>query len=667
MSVWPRLLLALWLCLFVLIGCDSSDQAHDFDIVVPEVERSAETYIKAAHWFGNGWPVNFWNTDLEAVALADFEKIKSDGFNTIIFLVPWPGFAPDPTSGNLDQERLSRLRNLMSLAHESGLMSVLRVSYAWDAMDKTSGSRLRSLWLEDESYEGWLGYLDSLWMAVADVPGFQFGFFSWEDLWAIVSVADADFEERLAVSERLGFDVWVRSRYSENELSQWYGVSQDQVMPIPNRREKSFALFLEYMNEAWIERYFLPAQERFPRLSMEIRIDSDPIFDGDTLTDWFHHKKAWNLPGAQWVTLYWSPAMGGQNVGEQLTPEEAASRLDYWLQRVAEHAGPKKIFIGQFLAEDFTPGYEMNGKLPRDEVGEFLDLATPILNARTSGVGLWTWRDYAHDAVPNPQFFEGLDRWSVTSASTLDEEGVLLSPNGALKFSAQLYDYHAPGGPARANICIRGKSVAESIAGITVYQGHGDAQVKLGNLVYSPIATSQCVEHDTNVLSFELAADSPLVIQEINAIGFVQISGMRSLDGGLKPVASAYRRLNEQLALQPKVSNPRYSDAWMGKFWVEELLVPVTAGVLLLKTHLPDEWPVVPRLRVALNGQIQGTFPCVAQGQHVIDISQFEVRNGVAELYVEADHTYSPAGDERQLGCVTDVEWLPASPGSPAP
>jgi len=28
---------------------------------VPPPERAADPYIRAAHWFGEAWPVNFWN------------------------------------------------------------------------------------------------------------------------------------------------------------------------------------------------------------------------------------------------------------------------------------------------------------------------------------------------------------------------------------------------------------------------------------------------------------------------------------------------------------------------------------------------------------------------------------------------------------------------------
>lgn len=654
-------------CALALSGCRDNQRAAEFEVDLPIVERSAAPYIKAAHWFGDGWPVNLWNTDLEAVARSDFQKIQDDGFNTIVFLVPWPGFAPDATSGVLDEVRVQRLKNLMNLANELGLMSILRVSYAWDALDDSSGLRLKSLWLDDSIYQGWLSYLEALWLALGDVPGLQFGFFSWEDLWAIISVAEAELSHRQSVAAQLGFDGWVKSRYTESELQETFGVTSNNPLPIPHRRERAFALFLEYVNEAWIERYFKPAQEKFPKLSMEIRIDSDPIYDGDELVDWFHHTNAWELPGAEWVTLYWSPAMGGQNTGEELTPEEAAFRLHYWLGQVAEHAGPKHIFIGQFLAEDFTPGYEMNGRVPRDQVGEFLELVAPILNVQASGVGLWTWKDYAHDAVPNPQFFAGLERWSSATEELLTDQGVLLSNGQALKFMTHLHEYHAPGGPEQASLCVRARSAAEDSANLIIYQGHSTSGLELGNFVFHEDEVSHCVDHTTDVLSFIFQADGGVLLREVNSVGFVQISGMRALDRSAKSVARSYSALNAQLTRRPQIQRPMYDDGWMGRYWRESLMAPSDSAAFILNTHLPDDWPVSPNLTVAINGQPQGTWPCIANGEYRMMTAELTRDQAMIDLSIESDAIHAPMGDQRALACVLTWDWAPARSTSPAP
>ncbi|MDR9454006.1 MAG: hypothetical protein RI542_08775 [Wenzhouxiangella sp.] len=669
MPITNRLSLA-WLafiCLLALTGCRENESAANIEVELPDAARSSAPYIKAVHWFGDGWPVNFWNTDLEAVARSDFQKIKDDGFNTIVFLVPWPGFAPDATSGELNEVRIQRLEELMRLAHEFGLMSILRVSYAWDALDDQSARRLESLWLDDSVYEGWLSYLESLWREVNDVPGLQFGFFSWEDLWAITSVADADLSHRQLIGSQLEFDRWVRSRYSEGDLREDFDVTSDEPLPIPHRRERAFALFLEYINEAWIERYFKPAQEKFPKLSMEIRIDSDPIYDGDERVDWFHHTDAWELPGAEWVTLYWSPAMGGRNEGESLAPEEGVSRLESWLDRVAEHAGPKHIFIGQFLVEDFTPGYELNGKLQRDQVGRFLKLAAPVLNTQASGIGLWTWKDYGHDAVPNPQFFAGSASWSSSSDAVFDDNGVRLSDGQRLKLALDLYDYHAPGGPDQATLCVKAKSAVAERSSLTIYSGDSIVSSELADFNLDDVETRHCVEHTTDNLSFEFQADGSLTLTEVSSIGFLQISGMRNVDRRPKSVARDYRALNRKLERRPKMLQPLHQDGWMGKYWSEVLNIPQDSEGFLLRTHLPDDWPVDPNLTVVIDGEFQGTRPCVANGRYRFSRAKFQRKLDVVEITVHADAVHSPPEDQRSLACVLDWGWETASSMSTTP
>ena len=45
-------------------------------------------YIKAFTYFGDAWPLNYWNSNLNH-ADADFKEAKADGFNAVILVVPW--------------------------------------------------------------------------------------------------------------------------------------------------------------------------------------------------------------------------------------------------------------------------------------------------------------------------------------------------------------------------------------------------------------------------------------------------------------------------------------------------------------------------------------------------------------------------------------------------
>lgn len=654
--------LALAVVLAMLIGLRPSMDRVGHDR--PQVERtlpplSDQTYLRAAHWFGHDWPVNFWNTDLEAIARDHFEMILDDGFNTVVFLVPWPGFAPDPLSGELDPERVRRLRSLMKLADEMGLKTIVRISYAWDWLDRASGGRLLHLWLDDGHYLGWLEYVESVWQAIEDVPGLQFGFFSWEDLWAVTSLGEADERMRRQAAVDSGFADWLIETHGLAQAGEKLGQDLDGVedIIIPHRRETAHALFLEFVSQAWINRFFLPAQERFPRLSLEIRIDSDPIFDGDELVGWFDHRPNWNLPGADWVTLYWSPAMGGKNQGETLTPEIGAERLAWWLDEVAEHGGMRQIFIGQFLAEDFTPGYEMNGRIPHEDIPRFLELAGEVLQRRTGGVGLWTWTDYAHDAVANPDFFAGKAGWE-TSEGVVLRDGMLEMPDGEwIATELARFFYQLPDGTTEARLCIRAQ--AENDSRLLLIENGQDqpfAELSIGQEL-----ERQCISQTLAARHLRLVAEGAINVHQVNSTGFVQPSGIRDLEFKHKPVAQAYRTLNAGLKYRPNLLRERYEDGWMAAELVEIHEVGPDSKMLNLQTYLPDDWPHAPSLTVTVAGELLAEVACVSGGHYTLELpDQVEQQESVS-VRIEASAVHQPDGDDRRLGChLLDLSIRPA-------
>ncbi len=620
------------------------------------VARGDAEYVRAAHWFGSGWAVNFWSTRLEARAHDDFRRIREDGFNTIVLLVPWPGFAPDPRDGSLDPQRRERLLALIRLAAEHDLDVVLRTSYAWDALADDSAQRLTRLWVDPAYYRGWLGYLDSVWQAVADEPNVRFGFFSWEDLWAVMSFAEAGESERRQAAGDSGYRQWLidsgheladLGRLYRREFSNW-----DQVY-VPGRREPAFKLFLQFVDDAWIERFFVPAQRRFPKLSMEIRVDSDPVWDGDRLLEWHSHESAWDLPGAAWTTIYWSPAMGGENRGEQLEPEKAAERLRWMLDRVRSNTGARQIFVGQFLAEDYTPGFEDNGRIPRDQVGRFLRLAHAPLHDFAGGYGLWTWTDYRHDAIANPEFGADLAGWTGSPGGTVDALGVQLPAGGSLRRLLTVHDYHTPGGPQRAELCVDGRSLDQDAASIAV--SDVDTNRALGRIVLTPERNRHCLTFAVApALHLQLEASGPVHLHRVDSAGFVQPTGMRDVDGRLKPIGTDYRWLNANLQKAPSLQHPRYDDGWMGRSMTLRIEGTSTARRLHLRTHLPEQWPKQPRLSIQVDGALIGHVDCRSGGDYTLDLPAAVSRGaaGGFEVQIDSSAVHQVEGDQRALGCV---------------
>lgn len=626
--------------------------------------RSKADYLRAAHWFGSGWAVNFWNTDLEARARADFNAIKADGFNSIVLLVPWAGFTAEPADGALIADREARLLALIRLAAEMDLKVVLRVSYAWDALARDSAARLTSLWIDPAAYAGWLQHLQALWDLVGKEPNLQFGFFSWEDLWAVMSFADADPAQRLQAAGDTGFRAWLQARHSLAEVGERYDqpfTEWNQVF-IPGRREPAFKLFLQFVDEAWIQRFFLPAQQRFPKLSMEIRIDSDPVWDGDELLEWHSHESAWDLPGADWTTIYWSPAMGGENRGEALSPETAAERLAWMLGRIRDGTGARQIFVGQFLAEDYTPGFENNGRIPRDQVDRFLQQAARPLANLAGGYGLWTWTDYRHDAIANPEFQAGLAGWEARDGATLDNGALRLPAGASVVHPVVIHEYHTPGGPKTAKLCVQGEAIDSAAAELQVRDLHSGADLGRLSLAHDP--TERCLELTVaDLMELEFRAESALRIERISSTGFIQPTGMREVGGQPKPIAADYRALNAALHKAPLLERPLYADGWMGRSLSTRLALPASgARELRLRTHLPANWPLQPQLSISVNGERLAGLPCADNVEVSLPLPR-TLEGASAALRIDASAVHRAAGDARDLGClIRELEWVPAKP-----
>ncbi len=609
-------------------------------------------YLRGAHWFGEGWAVNFWNTRLEERAAEDFATLRADGFNTVVLVVPWPGFSASPGEGRIDPERARRLESLLDLASEAGLNVVLRLGYAWDASVAQSGQWLTVLWLDEDVRQAWLRHMAAVWALVEDRPEVRFAFISWEDLWAVAGFGDGGPEKRLDLAWRTGFQDWLRRYVPLEVVNARYGASYTDFsqVPVAQRQHPAFGLFFDFIDHAWVERFFRPAQAAFPRMSMEVRIDSDPVWNAPgELAYWHSHELAWDLPGAEWITVYWAPAMGGENQGEMLSPETAAERLAYQMNRLRRVTGDRPIFIDQFLVEDFTPGFENNGRLPRDQVDDFLALAAPVLETLTHGYALWTWRDYLHNAVPSPDFSAAPEQWAGVGAAA-DGMTLSLEPGDRLWRDFTIHEFHAPGGPESALLCLDAVVDGDTAPDLLVETVSGELRSEIDVSGSGEACLDLPVEPVTTVA---LEALQPVALFSMSFSGFTQPTGIRDVDGQPKPVATAWRDLNAALVSADPAPFEAWEDGWMGKSLTARFRAdPEEDTELVFRTHLPGAWPFEPELTVTVNGEVVGSAPCNDDGAQRMPVPGSALVNGLQELTLTVDRTWRPEGDERRLGCL---------------
>ena len=607
-------------------------------------------YLKGAHWFGEAWAANFWNTRLLERAAEDFAALREDGFNTVVLVIPWPGFSPTMTDGTLVPERAERLLALVDLAADADLDVILRVSFAFDASIPRSGRWLRQLWLDEGVRQAWVRHIGALWALVGNRPNVLFGFFSWEDLWAAARMGEEPPEQRLELAYETGYQEWL-ARYSNLQaVSRRYGrefLAWHEV-PIPDRLEPAYGLFLDFIDHAWIERFFKPAQAVFPTLSMEIRIDEDPVWNapGD-LAYWHSHELAWDLPDAPWTAVYWSPAMGGANQGETLTPEEAVDRLSLRMRRLRAVTGNRPIFIDQFLVEDYTPGFELNGRIARNRVDEFLSAARPVLESLTHGYAVWAWRDYAHDAVASPDFSSLPGNWVGAVALEPNDATYPLRTGERLQRGFGRHEFHATGGPESAELCVEAVVDGDPSPDLRVYTERLRVPAELD----TSSEGRACLDIEVLPLTtVTLEALSDLELFSVNLAGFVQPTGLRDLDGQLKPVATAWRALNRDLTVARPAPFEPFEDGWMGKALSRSFVRPsAKTAELEFRTFLPPTWPFEPGLEVTLDGETVTTVACADDTTHRIPVPP---GSGRTELVLTVDRTFRPQGDDRRLGCI---------------
>lgn len=619
-------------------------------------------YLRGAHWFGDAWAVNFWNSNLERSVESDFKKIRDDGFNTVVLVVPWPGFAPLVHESGLKQERVDRLKKLIRTAAKAQLKVVLRPGYAWDGAVDDSATRLTQVWIDERAYQAWLGYFKSIWEAVGSEPNLEFAFFSWEDLWAVTGFGDATEEQRHALAQSSGFRAWLEDHHDLAAVSRLYGVSFStwQDVPIPSRAQPSFKLFYEFIDDAWVNRFFVPARARFPKLSMEVRIDSDPIWDGKgQLLSWHSHAPAWELPGAQWTTVYWSPAMGGANNGETLTPEIAAARLRFKLEELRRVTGRRPIFIDQFLVEDFTPGFGKNGRLERDKVSEFLALAEPVLRELSHGYALWTWRDYHHDAVATPDFAAGWGDWSHSGARIDSTTATAVLAKGqSLQRHISIHEFHVVNGPTSAEICVTAQALGNQSALLQLSDGLSN--VAIGQLSFKQQRSTrsfetQCTRYTPAADNLiKLLADGDLAIQQVRASGFIQTSGIYDTQGKPKPILTYWRALNAKLVSPTPLDFPLFEDGWMGRSHTLRLPAPKSpaSSITLAITSIAPKSNPAPRLKVVANGVELGLIECGKERVQTLQLPSTIDLNQPLDVAIDADQTHQASGDERPLSCL---------------
>ena len=386
---------------------------------------AAERVVKAVTYMGSEWTVNFWDSELSTME-QDFRQIRKDGFNTVIIAVPWRQFQPDLNAGDLNPEAYLRLRRIMAAGEETGLQVMLRLGYTWDNFDRVRdvSDRYRRLRTDPKARERWLGFAKSVYGTASSFGSFGGGFLTWEDFWGFMKETETAGTRmgRAAVSS--GYRDWLKENIPAEEIALYYGgeaekaTGSDAVFPgseSPARR------FVYAWNDAWMNSLLEDTQEVFPGLSMEVRLDIDPVPNLYGYQDGCVHNVTFPAGKASYTCCMYSAAMG-YPAGTLVSADQGIGKAWEILGELQNDAG-KPVFIDQFLFTDNTPEFSHNAKLREDEIPEYITGMASVIREAGKGYAVWTYRDYADNVICNGQFAQGRKGWRLYGGEIVTENG----------------------------------------------------------------------------------------------------------------------------------------------------------------------------------------------------------------------------------------------------
>lgn len=527
-------ILTTWLSV-LLFGMTGCSQAEDF------TERPK--YLKSATYFGDEWVMNFWNSELEDLE-TDFEKIRKDGFNSIIVAVPWREFQPQMDPMVYNDFALEQLDRVMAAAKEAGLWVSLRVGYTWDYYQDGTDVRDRYRYLSgDETLlTAWDDYVETIYERANAHGNLYGGFITWEDFWHFVffMTEQGKEEQSIAFAQRCGFTDYIRENYTLEEIEPLYGedfADYDQLY-MPEKTQPALCLMYEFF-DAWLNGFLVHTQEIFPDLSLEARMDMDLVYDTEGNQYWYGHEATYPCGNSSYVSLMYGVPMGHINQGERLDAAEALVTTQQMLDHVLQYTEGKKLYIEQFLYMDNTPGFEHNAQLKEDQLDDYIVACADLFRDRIMGYGVWAYRNYADNLIYNPQFALGEDGWSFEGGvEAVEYNG---SMQAKLPVGGRLHKSISRGSLTYVSFTVDGDqpvTLQVSLGGNTTEVHVGSGAVGHGDAI-------ELVFEGGDGLSF--TADTRCYIDNVKIYNRIHEGQLYDVDGQELSCIEAIRKLNRKL------------------------------------------------------------------------------------------------------------------------
>lgn len=514
---------------------------------VQQAEAAPPSYLKAVTYVSDAWVSNFWNTESDHME-EELAQIAADGFNSIILVIPWREFQTSLVPISYNDYAFKKLDRVMRAADAQGLGVELRVGYTWDYYaDDASALRFREILRDPMAKEAWRAYAGRLYEIASAYPSFHGGFITWEDFWNYVEDASGFGTGQYSKDEakKIGYQDYLEKHYTLDEVNESYRPSEPFTsfsdVYIPRRSHYAYKLFYEFY-DAFLTELLEDTQQVFPNLSMEVRLDVDPVDsnDGSGGKVGVPHYQTFPCGSSSYTSLMYSVSMG-RDYNQLLTASEAIETMNEQLARVRQYNGGKPIFIDQLLYMDETEGFSHNARLHESHRGAFLTGIPATLRNYTNGYAVWTYRNYTNNPVYNSQFALGSRGWEVSKGTTVERNGsnqMKLEAGGKIE---QKVGHRIAGRNTHENH-VRFTADSDVPATITVTLGRTTQQVKVEGAQQFDLNFGEL-----SYYSVSFSADSEVYLDNIHVYNFVQDGQLYDVDGNELSCISAIRTLNGSL------------------------------------------------------------------------------------------------------------------------
>ena len=386
-------------------------------------------YVRSASYFGDEWHINFWNSEMEHLK-RDMEQIREDGFDSVILVIPWKEFQTSVEPIEYSDYAFDRLDRVMEAAGNAGLKVYARVGYMWDFVNDANEDiheRIIRLFHDQGMRNAWMEYLRKLYRQMSAHACFAGGFLTWEDYMPpFLGFSDApSLQDRIDAAKRMGFQKHVRSQYALTDYNKAFNVqySSYESIPFPCRNEPAMRVMYDFFDRS-LNNLLADGQTVFPNLSLEVRLDGDPLFDAKgNPAGYYKHEATFPCQDSDYTAAMYGIPMDFVNRGERVKAKVALRHTEDILRFLARHNGGKPVYIEQFLFYDNTPKFEHNARLEDSEIGKYLLTCPEVLRKYSAGYGVWAYRDYLDNRLYNNGFFLRERGWETEGNVDFEKTG----------------------------------------------------------------------------------------------------------------------------------------------------------------------------------------------------------------------------------------------------